>query len=155
MLPYRGRPAPLFPLNFEEADLSIVTLTGCTSNHELRERLTEACNFLQTDSKAASTIQENANAINKSLEGCLQEGWIRRTNKIVFGEYKPAKGEFMDKRWPNDILTRVQDPRHQTPALVSLRHQHSGRAPAIDAAQPPLFFDGSYRIRLLKGKEAT
>jgi hypothetical protein len=78
----------LFPKNFEKADLSVVTLRGCTSNHRLRERLSEACDFLQSDTKAPSTIQKSADAINKGLRSCLREGWIHTRDKVFFGEYK-------------------------------------------------------------------
>jgi schlafen family protein len=122
----------LFPLNFKQADLCVVTLARCTSNHRLRERLTEACTFLKSDTNALSTLEESADIIDKGLQSCLREGWIHAIG-TVFGEYKLKKGEFKDRRWPHDILARFRNPSLISAARLILRLSNrpaSSKAPS-------------------------
>jgi hypothetical protein len=119
----------LFPFNFEQADLSVITLTRCSSSHRLRERLSEACSLLRSDAQAQSILEEGANALNKGLQKLLREGWIYGTNTFFFGEskLKPKKGQFIDARWPNRISVRFRDARLTSAVRSILRLSNAKR----------------------------
>jgi hypothetical protein len=99
-----------FPLNFPEANVCTVTLVGCSSNVRLREGLAEACEFVRSDAKARTTLEESSNHLNEGLRKCVKEGWIQSaTDRIVIGKGPLAKGEFKDKRWPTKVLVRRRE----------------------------------------------
>jgi hypothetical protein len=111
----------LFPLNFEQADLCVVTLVRCASSRQLRDGLAESCTFLRSDANAQSTLEESSDALNKELKDLLREGWIYPTNTSVFGEYKLKKGELRDDRWPHRVLARNRDARLLSAVRLILR----------------------------------
>jgi Putative DNA-binding domain len=111
----------MFPLNFKQADLCVVTLARCTSTLRLRDNVTEACTFLRSDAKATSTLEESADAINRGLQSCLKGGWIREARRSDFEGRKLKKSEFKDPNWPHHILVRTRDTRLVSAARLILR----------------------------------
>jgi hypothetical protein len=134
-------PAELFPLNFDQANLSIVTLARCKSSQQLRERLAEACTFLRTDATARTLIEGSGDALNSGLQALVREGWIQYSdNRWVIGKISKAdlkEGEFVDDRWPGRALVRFHDSRLTEAAQAILRHSTPTRAIKRKKAAPP------------------
>jgi Putative DNA-binding domain len=99
-----------FPLNFPEANVCTVILVGCKSNVRRREGLAEACEFVLSDSKARTTLEESSNHLNEGLQKCVKEGWIlSASGRMVIGKGQLVKGEFKDKRRPTKVLVRRRE----------------------------------------------
>ena len=119
-------PAELFPLNFDQANLSIITLAQCKSSQQLRERLADACTFLRADTTARTLVEGSGEALNSGLQTLVREGWIQYSdNRLVIGKINKAdlkEGEFQDDRWPNKVLFRFRDSHSIEAAQATLQN---------------------------------